>query len=244
VLNWIICDGDIDPEWIESLNSVLDDNHLLTLPTGERISFGDNVNFIFEADNLQYASPATVSRMGMIFLNNEDINIVGILTRWVSKYGNDFISQQVTRILDVVNWLAQQNDIKEIVGTTQVGLVRSVLSQLSNVNTEGELQLQLFKGLASNYDDASRREIFKKIYQKEPASPSDPLGVYLTPEDKLKPYEDESTQLNIAGRQVILTKELKRDLNIIKPWLKRGEHFIVVGKEGCGKSILVDAGIA
>ena len=51
-LHWIICDGDIDPEWIESLNSVLDDNHLLTLPTGERISFGDNVNFIFETNNL------------------------------------------------------------------------------------------------------------------------------------------------------------------------------------------------
>ncbi len=77
--SWIICDGDIDPEWIESLNSVLDDNHLLTLPTGERISFGTNVNFIFETADLVYASPATVSRMGMIFLNNEDLPIQSIV---------------------------------------------------------------------------------------------------------------------------------------------------------------------
>jgi dynein heavy chain 2 len=45
--NWIILDGDVDPEWIESLNSVLDDNHLLTLPTGERINFPIGTCFIF-----------------------------------------------------------------------------------------------------------------------------------------------------------------------------------------------------
>ena len=81
----MICDGDIDPEWIESLNSVLDDNHLLTLPTGERIAFGNNVNFIFETDNLVYASPATVSRMGMIFLNNEDIELDKVVGKWINR---------------------------------------------------------------------------------------------------------------------------------------------------------------
>ena len=53
VRSWIICDGDIDPVWIEALNSVLDDNHLLTMPNGERIKFGPNVNFIFETDSLE-----------------------------------------------------------------------------------------------------------------------------------------------------------------------------------------------
>ena len=85
VLCWIICDGDIDPEWIESLNSVLDDNHLLTLPTGERISFGSNVNFIFETSDLQYASPATVSRMGMIFLNNEDMQVKSVVNKVINQ---------------------------------------------------------------------------------------------------------------------------------------------------------------
>jgi len=68
IQSWIICDGDIDPEWIESLNSVLDDNRLLTMPSGERIQFGPNVNFLFESHDLSCASPATISRMGMIFL--------------------------------------------------------------------------------------------------------------------------------------------------------------------------------
>jgi dynein heavy chain 2 len=138
VLNWIICDGDIDPEWIESLNSVLDDNHLLTLPTGERISFGDNVNFIFETSDLQYASPATVSRMGMIFLNNEDISVKSLISRWVSKLEcpedlqkriNDWIEQYFYVALEHVT----QFEESQIVATTRIGLVLNVLSQMQRL---------------------------------------------------------------------------------------------------------------
>jgi dynein heavy chain 2 len=83
VQSWIVCDGDIDPEWVESLNSVLDDNRLLTMPSGDRIQFGPNVNFVFETDDLSCASPATISRMGMIFLSDEDTDIKAIVDSWL-----------------------------------------------------------------------------------------------------------------------------------------------------------------
>lgn len=65
--HWIIFDGDVDPEWAENLNSVLDDNKILTLPNGERIALPKNVRIAFEVENLTYATPATVSRCGIIW---------------------------------------------------------------------------------------------------------------------------------------------------------------------------------
>ena len=85
--SWIVCDGDIDPEWIESLNSVLDDNRLLTMPSGERIQFGPNVNFLFETHDLSCASPATISRMGMIFLRCACALAVRVWRRCVRLHG-------------------------------------------------------------------------------------------------------------------------------------------------------------
>ena len=45
---WIIFDGDVDLEWVENLNSVLDVNKLFTMPNGERLSIPRNVKIMFE----------------------------------------------------------------------------------------------------------------------------------------------------------------------------------------------------
>lgn len=71
--HWIVFDGDVDPEWVENLNSVLDDNKLLTLPNGERLNLPPNVRIFFEVQNLKYATLATVSRCGMVWFSNDTV---------------------------------------------------------------------------------------------------------------------------------------------------------------------------
>jgi dynein heavy chain 1 len=73
--HWIIFDGDVDPEWVENLNSVLDDNRLLTLPNGERLALPRNVRIMFEVDTLKYATLATVSRCGMIWFSEDVVTV-------------------------------------------------------------------------------------------------------------------------------------------------------------------------
>uniref|UniRef100_A0A452UE75 Dynein axonemal heavy chain 17 n=1 Tax=Ursus maritimus TaxID=29073 RepID=A0A452UE75_URSMA len=59
---WIVLDGDIDPMWIESLNTVMDDNKVLTLASNERIPLNRTMRLVFEISHLRTATPATVSR--------------------------------------------------------------------------------------------------------------------------------------------------------------------------------------
>lgn len=67
---WMIFDGDLDANWIESMNTVMDDNKVLTLASNERIHLKSNMRVIFELENLLYATPATVSRNGCVFVDN------------------------------------------------------------------------------------------------------------------------------------------------------------------------------
>ncbi|WAR03796.1 DYHC-like protein [Mya arenaria] len=80
---WIVLDGDIDPMWIESLNTVMDDNKVLTLASNERIPLTPSMRLLFEISHLRTATPATVSRAGILFINSTDLGWNPFVQSWI-----------------------------------------------------------------------------------------------------------------------------------------------------------------
>ncbi|KAJ3602266.1 hypothetical protein NHX12_030025 [Muraenolepis orangiensis] len=131
---YILFDGDVDALWVENMNSVMDDNKILTLANGERIRLQAHCALLFEVGDLQYASPATVSRCGMVFVDPKNLRYAPYWQRWISgrpvkdhedlnKLFEKYVPKTIDMIVDGVVDGKQGRKLKTIVPQTDLNMV-------------------------------------------------------------------------------------------------------------------------
>jgi dynein heavy chain, axonemal len=137
------------------MNSVMDDNKLLTLANGERIRLQNYCALLFEVGNLEYASPATVSRAGMVYVDPKNLGYIPFWQRWLvsrsvqqrpklQELFQQFVPATMTYILDGLNGTLQEQPLNPIIPQTNMNLI----TQLCNV-----LDATLATNLTANDSD-------------------------------------------------------------------------------------------
>ncbi|XP_018046945.1 PREDICTED: dynein heavy chain 3, axonemal [Atta colombica] len=170
---WIVFDGPVDAIWIESMNTVLDDNKKLCLMSGEIIQMSGRMNMFFEPADLDHASPATVSRCGMIYMEPSQLGWQPIFESYKKYLKKKLLFEQYELIVELIDWLIEpilhfiRHNCKTFIDTSEIHMFLSFTrvfsmmladeTQVSTVWLQCVLLFSIVWGICSTLMNDSRK---------------------------------------------------------------------------------------
>lgn len=265
---WIVLDGDIDPMWIESLNTVMDDNKVLTLASNERIPLTTHMRLVFEISHLKCATPATVSRAGILFINEADVGPMAYAYSWIERRKNPveknqltvLFNQYVSRTLELV-----RVQIKHIIPIVDVAMVQTLCRLLEALLTDENIPANAEASLYELYfvfaavwafgggcddDQGENRAKFSQLWRSEWRNVVFPqqgtvFDYYIDPvKKKFVPWSEitpafEYDPKRPVSQSIVFAPETMRLYWLSKKLIEGGHPVMLAGFAGTGKSMLV-----
>lgn len=227
-----------------------------------------NVKLLFEVQDLGAASPATVSRAGMIYLDIDDLGWEPIMAMWIKgKKGEEFrgflqelVDKYVPKVLKVKKTqckeLVKSSDSASIICLTR--LYDALCSKLTkneeqtpedfNLYIEKWFVFCLIWSIGATVEDASRKDIDYILRDIESMFPhsNTVFEHYIHTEKKdWSSWEDKlPANWKPTGKEFheinVPTVDTVRNRFIVQALLDHGSQVLLVGHSGVGKTVLVD----
>ncbi|CAD2104163.1 Dhc93AB [Plasmodium vinckei petteri] len=260
---YIIFDGNLDSHWIENMNSVMDDNKVLTLSSNERILLKNHMNLIFEFSDLMFTTPATISRAGLVYFSVDPNSLwKNYFLSWIDKHDN--FNSNIKKLFEKLMYKYVEPTFSYL-STLQTSIKVSPMSHIQSLSSLLDILLKdnnfesvehyfiysviwCFGGFLGEKDNINYKKCFDKYWKNNFKSikVNRKISVFdfYVENNKFKEW-DESEICNEIDDDYLLNNDIFVETvescaykYISKLFLKSDMPILFIGKTGVGKTLL------
>ncbi|XP_048577711.1 dynein axonemal heavy chain 8 isoform X3 [Nematostella vectensis] len=261
---WICLDAPLHHGWAEMLSSVLDNGGYLSLLNSERMYLSEDVKLLFETDDLANASPATVSRSAIVYMDESVLGWRPLAEAWLANRSPQEVhclQRAFNKTVDAISQFVQF-EARPHLKICEVGLFSTCLAMVKaliegNTDIGGELHIErlylfsLIWSFGSLLDDHDRKKFSEILLSLTTALPDydqeiSVFDYYVDESGEWDPWQSKVPDVSyfdaadLLGEVFVETVDTVRTRMFMDLASTSGRNILLTGPRGCGKTSLIN----